>query len=179
MKRHARSNHGPFRPHCSHSLLFLSFPLLVLRSRTTFIDTKAAAARANCSLFYLLLVLTLCNCSSSIHSPSQHLRSRHTIQNSDSHRSSAHVYKTALLLVKEGTTTIASIVFESRCLSPILLACFSPLSVIVRWNRCPHDLSRSLSRLPISNKPFPLVFSAFLSPLTPYLGRHPTIVAAL
>lgn len=94
------------------------------------LSSRALGKRLSTQQLLFLLVCSLCNCGSSTHFPSQHLRGGRTIQNTDTHRSHAHVYKTALLIVK-GATTISSIVFESGCLPPVLLACFPPPSATV------------------------------------------------
>jgi hypothetical protein len=120
---------------------FLSPTPLVSRSRITLTDTMPPCRSRTLPPSHLFVR------TAPLYIP-RHARGRRTIQNLDSQRSSAHVFKTTLLLVKEGT--IASTVFEPR--SPFFLLYFhlhtflgSSLSVIVRWNLCPHDLDRSLA----------------------------------
>ena len=86
----------------------------------------------------------------------RYLRGRRTIQNLDSQRSSAHVFKSTLLLVKEGT--IAYAVFEPR--SPSFFLFY--LHIFRCSRRSPVEPLPTRSR-PISIVPLFSINPSFLS----------------
>ena len=90
--------------HCPSPSYFLSSIALVSHSQTMFIDTKATTTRQPYAHFFISFLVFLYALTSPIHSflITGTPEVTDTIQNLDQLTGTAHVYKTALLLVEDG-----------------------------------------------------------------------------
>ena len=119
----------------------LSFPVLVSRSQTTLSTQKSLATQEPYAPSFISFpALTVYTYSHIIHSSCTG-----TSEVAISTRSSAHLFKIALWIVEEGTTSLRSINISISFLSLFFFTSVTPFCSrrsSGRWNRCPHDLGR-------------------------------------
>jgi hypothetical protein len=152
-RRPTLPDHSPFRPHFLVLSFFLSFiPLVYISSFYNLPTPRLYHAAAVRSFFYLVLVLPLCAYTSlfiNIHSPSPALPRSPLRYKTRHNRPMPSSTSRRVVLYYMRAIFDRSSFFNQAVLSPFRFPFYSPaclsFSAIVRWNRCPHDLGRSLA----------------------------------